>query len=149
MDYEKFFEDGKKLGNALNRKGIGITAHAVELKNFANANDKIDFIHYLLTLYLDTDIPCDTVLIEILKETLELKEYAFSFIAGFISYDRVIADEGWITLQKAAELWNKNDSTLRRVIKGPNFTEGIDYKKQGRDWLIQKSAMERVYGKIE
>lgn len=51
-----------------------------------------------------------------------------------------------ITLQEAAKLWNKDDSTLRRVINGPNFKNNIDYRKTGKVWLIRKDAMERVYG---
>lgn len=54
-----------------------------------------------------------------------------------------------LTITEAAELWGKEVSTLRRVIKNGKFTYGIDYRKSGSTWLITKTAMEKVYGKLE
>lgn len=54
-----------------------------------------------------------------------------------------------ITIQEAAAIWNKEESTLRRVLGGPRFVEGKDYRKAGKVWLISRSAMERVYGKVD
>jgi hypothetical protein len=54
-----------------------------------------------------------------------------------------------LTLQEAGELWNKDDSTLRRVIAGPQFVENTDYRKSGKVYLVRRAAMERVYGAIQ
>lgn len=54
-----------------------------------------------------------------------------------------------LTITEAAELWGKEVSTLRRVIKNNKFTYEVDYRKSGSTWLITKTAMEKVYGKLE
>lgn len=55
-----------------------------------------------------------------------------------------------ITLKEAAELWGKDSSTLRRTIPNSKILqEGIDYRRTDKVWLIRKSAMEKVYGKLD
>jgi hypothetical protein len=55
-----------------------------------------------------------------------------------------------MTFAEATQLWGLSDSTLRQAIStGNRFTEGIDYRKSGKVWLIKRAAMERVYGKLE
>lgn len=51
-----------------------------------------------------------------------------------------------LTITEAAETWNKSVSTLRRVIHGGKFKEGIDFRKSGSTWIITKESMLRVYG---
>lgn len=53
-----------------------------------------------------------------------------------------------LSLQEAAELYGKDDSTLRRAISSGRFSPD-EYRKTGRNYIILKSAMERVYGKPE
>ena len=50
-----------------------------------------------------------------------------------------------ISLKEAAELYNRDESTLRRAISNGLLKEGIDCKKFGKQWVILKSSMERVY----
>lgn len=50
-----------------------------------------------------------------------------------------------LSLKEAAELYNRDESTLKRAISSGRLVEGIDCKKFGRDWVILKSSMERVY----
>lgn len=54
-----------------------------------------------------------------------------------------------MTFAEASEKWGLGESTLRSAIHSERFTEGIDYKKSGKVWLVTKEAMERVYGKIK
>ena len=49
--------------------------------------------------------------------------------------------EKWIR----AEQYNREESTLRRAIKNGLLEEGKDCKKFGKQWVILKSSMERVY----
>lgn len=53
-----------------------------------------------------------------------------------------------LSLQEAAEIWKRDDSVLRRAISSGRF-EPNEYRKTGRNYIILKSAMERVYGKPE
>jgi len=53
-----------------------------------------------------------------------------------------------LSLQEAAEIWKRDDSVLRRAISSGKF-EPNEYRKTGRNYIILKSAMERVYGKPE
>lgn len=52
-------------------------------------------------------------------------------------------------ISDAAAIWKKSTSTLRRSFAaGEKFKQGIDCRKTAcGDWLVTKSAMERVYGK--
>jgi len=50
-----------------------------------------------------------------------------------------------ISLKEAAELYNRDESTLRRAISNGLLKEGIDCKKFGKQWVILRSSMERVY----
>ena len=43
-------------------------------------------------------------------------------------------------------MWNLDDSTLRHAIAKGKFEKG-EYRKTGRNYIIKKSAIERVYGK--
>ena len=51
-----------------------------------------------------------------------------------------------LTIQESALVWEKDDSTIRRVLQGPKFVEGKDFRKSEKPWLIKKESMERVYG---
>jgi len=51
-----------------------------------------------------------------------------------------------LSLQEAAKLWGKHDSTLRHAITNGRFAED-EFRKTGRNYIIKKTAMERVYGK--
>lgn len=50
-----------------------------------------------------------------------------------------------LSLKEAADLYNREESTLRRAISSGKLIEGQDCKKFGKQWVIKKSAMERVY----
>lgn len=52
----------------------------------------------------------------------------------------------FLSLKEAAELYNRDDSTLRRAIMSGRLKEGIDCKKYGKQWVVLKSAMDREYG---
>ena len=52
----------------------------------------------------------------------------------------------YLTLREAGLLWNKDPSSLRNAIRSGKFTEN-ELGKPGRDWLIKRSAMQRVFGK--
>ena len=50
-----------------------------------------------------------------------------------------------ISLKEAAEMYNRDTSTIKRAILHGTLQENVDCKKFGRDWVILKSALERVY----
>lgn len=54
-----------------------------------------------------------------------------------------------ISLKEAAELFDREESTLRRAISNGILKEGIDCKKFGKQWVILKSSMEKIYGDKE
>ncbi|MBQ9013593.1 MAG: helix-turn-helix domain-containing protein [Bacilli bacterium] len=56
--------------------------------------------------------------------------------------------EGLISLKEAAELFGKDESTLRRNIKNGKFIDGIDCKKFGKQWVFDIKSLEREYGNI-
>lgn len=57
--------------------------------------------------------------------------------------------EELISLKEAAELFERDESTLRRAISNGILQDGIDCKKFGKQWVILRSSMERIYGDKE
>lgn len=53
-----------------------------------------------------------------------------------------------IAITEAAELWGTSISTIKRFIKEGKFIDGVDCKNFGRQWVITKDAMNRVFGVI-
>lgn len=64
-----------------------------------------------------------------------------------------VHDEGLndiLSLQEAAELWGIHDRYLRNVIVGRYKSrrfEPDEYRKTGKNYIVKRSAMERVFGK--
>ena len=50
-----------------------------------------------------------------------------------------------ISLKEAAEIYNRDTSTIKRAISNGTLVEGVDCKKFGRDWVLLKSSLDRVY----
>jgi len=53
-----------------------------------------------------------------------------------------------MSLKEASEEWGLDDSTLRRAISSGRFRPD-EYRKTGRNYIILKSGMKRVYGSPE
>lgn len=52
-----------------------------------------------------------------------------------------------LSFKEASQLWNLDDSTLRKAVANGKLIDGQDVKKFGKQWIITIEAMERVYGK--
>lgn len=53
---------------------------------------------------------------------------------------------GIYSFSEASEKWGLDSSTLRKLVKTPKVTEGVDYKKSGKVWLVTDDCMRRIYG---
>lgn len=53
-----------------------------------------------------------------------------------------------LALSDATELWNLNESTLRKAVSYRKLVEGVDIQKFGKQWVVTRSAMEREYGPV-
>jgi hypothetical protein len=92
-----------------------------------------------------------------------VKENVVKKYEKYVENDRIFADayhdgvlvshedvtdyclEEILSLQEAAEIWGLDDSTLRKAIAAGKFNTD-EYRKTGRNYIIKKAAMERVYG---
>lgn len=54
-----------------------------------------------------------------------------------------------ISFKDATDLWGLNESTLRKNISYGRLKEGTDVMKFGKQWIITKEAMIRLYGKVK
>ena len=54
-----------------------------------------------------------------------------------------------ISFKDATDLWGLNESTLRKNISYGRLKEGTDVMKFGKQWIITKDAMIRLYGKVK
>lgn len=55
--------------------------------------------------------------------------------------------DGLMSFKEAANLWNIDDSTLRKAVINGKLIEGKDVKKFGKQWIITVDAMEKTFGK--
>ena len=85
-----------------------------------------------------------------LAEKLQLLsiDLAYEIMDNIIHDGENSALDSVLSLQEAAELYGKDDSTLRKAIADGRFSPN-EYRKTGRNYIITKSALERVYGKPE
>jgi len=51
-----------------------------------------------------------------------------------------------ISLKEAADIWKIDDSVLRHAISSGRLVENVDVKKFGKQWVITRQAMQRLYG---
>ncbi len=54
-----------------------------------------------------------------------------------------------ISFKDATDLWGLNESTLRKNISYGRLKEGTDVMKFGKQWIITKEAMIRLYGEVK
>jgi hypothetical protein len=52
-----------------------------------------------------------------------------------------------LSFKEASQLWNLDDSTLRKAVASGKLVDGQDVKKFGKQWVITIEAMEKNYGK--
>lgn len=52
-----------------------------------------------------------------------------------------------LSAAEAADLWNIDDSAIRKAALDGRLTEGKDCKKFGKQWIITRKAMRKVFGK--
>lgn len=79
------------------------------------------------------------------RQYLRSNHYPKTHTKGLIVMDKN-PFEGLISFQDAADLYGKNDSTLRRAVMDGRLVEGTDCKKFGKQWIVTLEAMKRLYG---
>ena len=54
--------------------------------------------------------------------------------------------DGLIAFTDATQLWELNESTLRKAIAYGKLVNGVDACKYGKQWVVSVEAMKREYG---
>lgn len=54
--------------------------------------------------------------------------------------------DGLIAFTEACQLWNLNESTLRKAVSYGKLVNGVDVCKYGKQWVVSVEAMKREYG---
>lgn len=57
--------------------------------------------------------------------------------------------DGLMSFADATELWNLNESTLRKAIFYGKLINGVDVCKFGKQWVVSMQAMKREYGEAK
>jgi len=165
--YRKYGEEvEKELNQNQYEQTVGISIEPVDLENI------------VINFYIDDDKMKDDYPVDINIRTIEhdywfncikyhemfkliLKEYnndleeweknyLYDLKQKFLNEDKRYSVLDTIyTFTEAAEKWGLSDgSVLRNAVRRGVFKAG-EYRQSGSTWLITKSAMERVYGKLE
>ncbi len=107
------------------------------LSNFTFLKDNIDIFYsvsvdiggYGIVWNDELDLSCD-----------ELWEHGTSVKTPF---------DGLMSFADATELWNLNESTLRKAIFYGKLINGVDVCKFGKQWVVSMQAMKREYGEAK
>lgn len=54
--------------------------------------------------------------------------------------------DGLISFSDASELWGLSESTLRKAVAYGKIVSGVDARKYGKQWIVDREAMLREYG---
>ena len=54
--------------------------------------------------------------------------------------------DGLISFSDASELWGLSESTLRKAVAYGKIVPGVDARKYGKQWIVDREAMLREYG---
>ena len=54
--------------------------------------------------------------------------------------------DGLISFSDASELWGLSESTLRKAVAYGKIVPGVDARKYGKQWIVNRDAMMREYG---
>lgn len=54
--------------------------------------------------------------------------------------------DGLISFSDASELWGLSESTLRKAVACGKIVPGVDARKYGKQWIVNREAMMREYG---
>ena len=54
--------------------------------------------------------------------------------------------DGLISFSDASELWGLSESTLRKAVTYGKIVPGVDARKYGKQWIVNRDAMLREYG---
>ncbi|MCF0117288.1 MAG: DUF2442 domain-containing protein [Sphaerochaetaceae bacterium] len=57
--------------------------------------------------------------------------------------------DGLMSFTEATQLWNLNESTLRKAVSYGKLVYGVDVCKFGKQWVVSVSAMKREYGEAD
>ena len=107
------------------------------LSNFSFLKDNTDIFYsvsvdmggYGIVWNDELDLSCD-----------ELWEYGTAVKTPF---------DGLMSFADATELWNLNESTLRKAIFYGKLINGVDVCKFGKQWVVSIQAMKREYGEAK
>lgn len=54
--------------------------------------------------------------------------------------------DGLLSFKDASDIWNLDESTLRKAVSSKRFINGIDVCKFGKQWVVTIESMKREYG---
>ena len=54
--------------------------------------------------------------------------------------------DGLMSFSDASELWDLSESTLRKAVAYGKIVPGVDARKYGKQWIVNRDAMLREYG---
>lgn len=52
-----------------------------------------------------------------------------------------------LTISEAADIYNVDTSTLRKLLKTDKLKENVDFRKSKATWLIRKDSLDKLYKK--
>jgi hypothetical protein len=110
-------------------------------------------IEKVISFYGDDSIDDPTIILwrwdckrynETPEQYFERQSKKIEFIGGTVLYIESGISQIY-SFQEAAKIWDIDDSTLRKAVASGKFNSG-EIRKTGRNYIVTKSAMERLYG---
>lgn len=130
---------GLIIGNTLKYKGVEKQAKKIIEKALSYGSTYNDKLHCIIKL---SDLADVLIPIQIIEE--ENKKDINMFLLGLINgLNKSINNV--VTIKEASKIVNRDVSNINRAISSGKLIEGIDCRKSGTTWLIEKDALLKVF----
>ena len=136
-------KQGFELGRDIKAKGLEHSARIQINQILENHYTYRDKLHCILEL---SSLVNKSIPIIFLKE--EDNKNMYMFLLGLINGLNKAIDEV-VTVKEASSIVGKDVSSINRAISSGKLVEGIDCRKSGTTWLIDKESLLKVFKIVE
>lgn len=132
-------KSGFGLGITLRNKGLKVESKNILSRALTDYSTYEDKLHCLLRLAekVDKSIP-----FSIIEEdnNKDLRMYMLGVLNGLNK-----AIDNVVTVAEASQIVKKDVSVIKRAISNGKLVEGVDCRKSGATWLIEKESLLREF----
>lgn len=132
-------KSGYGLGITLRNKGLKVEAKNILSRALTDYSTYEDKLHCLFWLAEKVDKSISFSIIEE-DNNKDLRMYMLEVLNGLNK-----AIDNVVTVAEASQIVKKDVSVIKRAISNGKLVEGVDCRKSGATWLIEKESLLREF----